>query len=146
VHAPPGPIARALWLMVDLVRPPVVIEGEAELCDDGHAPFIAFGDGPTIALPGSPHVDVNAKAFNRGQQVVTVIGVKKASAAGQQLAPDETQPFEDVTLAPGGERKTLRFTLSPVDKIPLAASEGDELILTLRLTRGPRAPRARFRL
>jgi len=146
VHAPAGPIARAFWLLWDIVRPPVAIEGEAKFCDWDHGPLISYGD-PLPGHGGPLHIDVDAKVFNHGQQVVTVIGVKKATVAGgQQLKPDGLRGFKQVPLEPGGEQKPLEFTLGTVDAAPLSANVGDKLTLTLRVTRCPRAPRARFRL
>jgi hypothetical protein len=79
--------------------------------------------GRCRAAPETPraplHIDVDAKVFNHGQQLVTVIGVKKATVAGQQLKPDGTRAFKQVTLEPGGEQKPLEFTLGPVESAPL---------------------------
>jgi len=120
----------------------------ADVADSATSKVVCLSYGDPLPGHGGPlHIDVDAKVFNHGQQLVTVIGVKKATVAGgQQLKPDGLRGFKQVPLEPGGEQKPLEFTLGTVDAAPLSANVGDKLTLTLRVTRCPRAPRARFRL
>jgi hypothetical protein len=130
------------------VRPPVVLEGTAKLCDSTH-PMVMFmtwsGDRVGGADPRAPlHIDVCGKLHNRGQQLATVIGVKDARVGDQRLAAQE---FSEVTLEPGGKRQKLDLTFDRTDDEELYARAGDTLILKLRLTRGGlRAPRFKLRL
>jgi hypothetical protein len=150
MHPPPGPIARAVWLFVDLLRSPVVIEGDAWFCDWDHGPLIAFVPGPDIPSNPAPlHVDVRTTLSNRGPQLTTVTGVKRAVLNGESLVSSDLDPFEEVTLEPGGARETRRFTLARQDGGPVNAKPGDNLKLVLRLTRGGAllgAPRRRLKL
>jgi hypothetical protein len=146
VHPAPGPIARALWLVVDTVRPPIVLEGKAKVCDSGH-PFVIslYQEWPR----GPLHIDVDGQLHNRGQQTTTVIDVLDARAAGQTLSPPGGYHGfgKDVTLEPGGERQKVSFCLNPPEGQQLAAKPGDTLTFKLRLTRGGlRAPRVKLTL
>jgi hypothetical protein len=96
---------------------------------------------------GPLHVDVDAKVHNRGQQLLTLIGIDDIVAGGQTLGLDGMSAFKDVTLEPGGERVPLYFTASPPGDELLTATLGEALTFKLRLTRGGlRAPRVKLSL
>jgi hypothetical protein len=141
VHPAPGPIARALWLIVDTFRAPVVFDGTAKLCDSEHV--MIYGSGQRQWPAAALHIDVVGKFHNRSQAVTTLIGVT-AEVRGQPLVADA---FKEMTLEPGGPRQATSFELKAADGADLEADAGDTVKLTLRLTRaGLRAPRLKLAL
>jgi len=90
------------------------------------------------------HIHVGGTVYNRGQQLLTIVGVFAAKAAGQAL---EVDGLQDATLEPGGEGKPIYFSLVPDAGVPLAATPGDTLVFKVRATRGGlRAQRVKLTL
>jgi hypothetical protein len=133
VHPAPGPIARAVWLLVDTFRSPVVFEGTAELCDSTHPGIFGWAPAGRPTPQALTHVDVDGKFHNRSHAVTTLIGVRDAKVRGQTLVADG---FKELALEPGGPREETSFELDAADGSPVDAEAGDTVTLTLRLTRG----------
>jgi hypothetical protein len=148
VHPQPGPIARLVLTVIDFVRPPVVLEGDAWLCRWEHPPVLFVGGGSPSYDDEPQHVDVRIDLWNRSPQLVTVIGIKSAIINGERLVESDLSRFDDVTLEPGGARERRSFALAH-GRRPRQRSTGGTLKLELRLTRGGAflgAPRRRFKL
>jgi len=129
-----SPLARAgLWIL-NFVRSPVGIEGDAWLCTRSHplAWYIGAPDPP----PDPQHVDVELRMWNRSANRLTVFDVASARAGDQPLKVGRYHSLEQVTLEPGGPRATIRFELAPEDDSALTAGAGDEVTLRFKTSRG----------